>query len=224
MQNTWIRQHKRPILDEPVAVVGSPGLRSIGRLVIDSLINEIKPKLIAELYSTHFPLIYQTKPSYASHPRLPGIGGIKIKSRKAYLPKIRFYTNASPPLIITRGCHANFDGQYEVAHRVLDFYNKVQVRRIIVVAGYGIKGKKVCCAATSNKLIEEMKEKHGIEVSYVGPFYGFSGLVFGLSMLKEIEAICLFGRTKPILDDPECPDEDGSKTVLDILKQIINLT
>ncbi len=60
-------------LIEPIAVVGSPGLRSIGKLVMDSLITKTKANLIADLYSTHMPSIYQTKPSYAANPMLPGI-------------------------------------------------------------------------------------------------------------------------------------------------------
>jgi len=192
--------------------------------VIDSLIQKIKPELIAELYSTHFPLIYQTKPSYASHHRLPGVGGIKIKSGVAEFPRIQFYFHQTPPLIITRGCHANFNGQYEVAEKVLDFYKDLRVRRLIVTAGYGLKGADVCCAATSPKLMDELKQNYGVEVGYEGPFYGFSGLVFGLAKRKGIDAICLFGRTEPRPDFPESPDEEAANTLLHKLTQILNLT
>ncbi|MCW4038224.1 MAG: PAC2 family protein [Candidatus Bathyarchaeota archaeon] len=207
-----------------MAVAGSPGLRSIGSLVINSLIQKVKPELIAELHSTHFPLIYQTKPSYASHPRLPGIGGITIESGVAEFPRIQFYFHPSPPLIITQGCHANFNGQYEVAEKVLDFYKDLRVKRLIVVAGYGLKGADVCCAATNPKLMDELKHKYGVEVGYEGPFYGFSGLVFGLAQLKSIDALCLFGRTEPTPDFPESPDEEAATTLLNKLTQILNLT
>jgi proteasome assembly chaperone (PAC2) family protein len=188
------------------------------------LIQNVKPDLIAELYSTHFPLIYQTKPSYASHPRFPGIGGITIESGVAEFPRVQFYFHPSPPLLITRGCHPNFNGQYEVAEKVLDFYNDLQVRRLIVVAGYGLKGADVCCAATNLKIMEELKQKYGIEVGYEGPFYGFSGLVFGLAQRKDMDALCLFGRTEPTPDFPESPDEEAAKTLLHKLAQILNLS
>ena len=191
--------------------------------MIDSLIRRIKPELIAELYSNHFPLIYQTKPSYASHPRLPGIGGITIESGVAEFPKVQFYFHSSPPLIITQGCHANFNGQYEVAEKVLDFYRDFRVRRLIVVAGYGLKGADVCCAATSKKLMDELKQQYGVEVGYEGPFYGFSGLVFGLAQRKGIDAFCLFGRTEPTPDFPESPDEEAANTLLRKLTQILNI-
>lgn len=206
-----------------MAIAGSPGLRSIGKLVIDSLITKMQPELIAELHSTHFPLIYQTKPSYASHPRLPGVSGVKIASGRVGLPKIPFYSHPSPPLILTQGCHANFDGQYEVAEQVLDFYDEVQVKRLIVVAGYGLTGKDVCCAATNRRIMDDLKEQYGVEAGYEGPFYGFSGLVFGLAKLRGLDALCLFGRTEPRPDDPESPDEEASENVLRTLDQILSL-
>jgi proteasome assembly chaperone (PAC2) family protein len=222
-KNTVIVYHNTPTLNKPIALIGSPGLRSIGILAIDYLINEIKPKLMAELYSTHFPLVHQTKPSYVSDPELPGIAGIKIESGEVEFPKIQFYYHYFPPLIITRGYHANFNGQYEVAEKVLDFYKEVQVSRIIVVAGHGLQDKKVCCAANNKAIIEEMKKIHVIEVGYQGPFYGLSGIVFGLSKLKEIEALCLFVGTKPSPEDPEHPDEEASKTLFNELKRMLNL-
>ena len=206
-----------------MAIAGSPGLRSIGKLVIDSLITKMKPELIAELYSIHFPLIYQTTPSYASHPQLPGVSGVKIASGRVGLPKVQFYSHPSSPLILTQGCHANFDGQYAVAEKVLDFYDEVRVRRLIVVAGYGLRGKAVCCAATSQRIMDDLKEQYGVEAGYEGPFYGFSGLVFGLAKLRGLDALCLFGRTEPKPDDPESPDEEASENVLRTLDKILSL-
>lgn len=221
-KDSWIIYHKRPVLNKPIALIGSPGLRSIGKLVVDYLINKLKPRLMAELYSIHFPIIYQTKPSYVAQPRLPGVGGIRITSGEVDLPKIQFYYCTSQPLIITRGCHANFNGQYEVADKVLDLYNEVGVSMMIVVAGQGLVEKKICCAATSYESVEELKKKYGIEKGYSGPFYGFSGIVFGLAKLRQIDAICLFAKTEPTLENPECPDEEASKNLLKELSRILN--
>lgn len=222
-ESTWTTHYRTVELNEPIAVVGSPGLRSIGRLVVDHLIDELKPQLIAELHSTHFPLIYQTKPAYAPRPELPGIGGIEIESGEAGLPRVQFYAHSDPPLVITKGYNANFSGQYEVAGRVIDFLKELRVRRIIVVAGYGSKEKKVCCAATEKKIIDEIKDKFQIEVGYEGPFFGFSGLVFGLARLKGLEGLCLLVSTEPTPTDLEAPDEESSKMLLNKLNQILGL-
>jgi proteasome assembly chaperone (PAC2) family protein len=220
-KETWIESRANSKLIEPIAVVGSPGLRSIGKLVMDSLITKTESTLIAELYSTHMPSIYQTKPSYAANPMLPGIGGVIVESGQVDFPKVQFYASSTPSLIITKGYHANFEGQYEVAINVLDFLAENHVRKIIVVAGYGSKDKKICCAATSKELLVEMKEKYNIDIGYKGPFMGFSGLVFGLSKQKGMEALCLFSATEPKENDLEFPDNEASNRVLDSLEKIL---
>lgn len=217
----WIERLKKLDLKQPLAVVGSPGLRSIGQLVVNQLIDRTRAELVAELYSTHLPLVYQTKPSYAAHYALPGIGGAKVENGTVELPKVEFYACSTPSLIIVKGYHANFAGMYDIADEVDNFLSESGVTRIIVAAGYGSKTKKVCCAATEPNLIREMKEKFEIEIEYAGPFYGFSGLVFGLAKRKGIDALCLFASTAPNLDDPEFPDPESAKLIADVLNRML---
>jgi proteasome assembly chaperone (PAC2) family protein len=217
----WLQRFEKPNLKQPTAIVGSPGLRSIGKLVVTQLINKTQADLIAELYSTHLPLVYQTKPSYAAHYALPGIGGAKVEKGMVDLPKVEFWGCSTPSLIIVKGYHANFRGAYDVADEVLDFLSKSGVTRIIVAAGYGSKTRKVCCAATDLDLIREMKEKFEIEVEYKSLFYGFSGIVFGLAKRKGIDALCLFAGTEPNPEDPEFPDPESSGLILDVLDQML---
>ena len=133
-------------------------MRSIGKLAVDNLIVKTHAELAADLYSKHLPTIYETKPSYAAHPALPGTAGVIIEKGEADLPKVQFYACPEPPLILCKGYHANFQGQYEVAEKVLDFLVENGVKRLIVVAGFGSKEKErgVCCAATSAELLGEM--------------------------------------------------------------------
>ena len=217
----WIEYRKKAELTQPIAVVGSPGLRSVGELVVEQLVNKTRAELVAELYSTHLPLIYHTKPSYASHYALPGIGGATVKQGQVDLPKVQVYTCPSPSMILAKGYHANFTGQYDIADKVVGFLSNLGVTKIIVAAGYGSKTRKVCCAATNPDLVREMKERFKIEVDYVGPFYGFSGLVFGLAKQKGIDAVCLFAGTEPNPEDPEFPDPKSSEMILDVLNQML---
>ncbi len=217
----WMKRYGKPMLHEPVAVVGSPGLRSIGKLVVESLVGETKAELIAELYSTHMPSIYETQPSYAAHPALPGFGGVIVESGSLDLPKVQFYACTQPPLIIVKGYHANFSGQYTVAEKVVAYLTESHVKRLVVIAGYGTKDKKICCAATNQEIIQEMKQKFNIDIGYKGPFMGFSGLVFGLAKTNGIEAVCLFAGTEPKEEDLEFPDKESSERALQILRQIL---
>jgi len=217
MQQTWIELEEHPDIQPATAIVGSPGLRSIGKLVTDELIHEYDAKLIGHLFSTHFPIQYQTKPAYASQPHLPGIGGVHISDGHPALPSVKFYLSASPPLLVIDGYHPNFDGQYEVGDKVLEFCQQLAVKRIIVVAGYGLKGDAVCIAATSKTLLSELHDQFGLDIGYEGPFYGFSGMIFGLAKTRGLDAITLFGQTTPDSQAPERPDESAAQSVLEVL-------
>ncbi len=219
---TWIEYSERPELDKPTAVAASPGLRSVGRIAVEYLIRKLRPRLFAQIHSSHFPSIHQTKPSYAPQPGLPGTAGVEVGEEGVELQRVEFYWLRMPELVITKGYQANFKGQYEVAEKVLDLYEEIGVRRIIVLAGYGRGEEGVSCAVTHLSIMEEMK-RYGLEKGYEGPFYGFSGLVFGLGKLREREGICLFGKVEPNLEDPESPDPDAAKAVLHKLGAILNL-
>ncbi|MCW4005662.1 MAG: PAC2 family protein [Candidatus Bathyarchaeota archaeon] len=220
----WIKQHKKADLKDATAIVGAPGLRSIGKLVVDELVKQKNAEPLADLYSTHMPSIYETKPAYAAHPAMPGLGGVIIEQGTPDLPKVQFYANEAPKTVFVRGYHANFEGQYDVASKVADFLFELQVKRVIVVAGYGAKQepeKKLCCAGTDASVLEELKTKYGVDIGYKGPFMGFSGLVFGLSKLRGIQALCLFASTQPTETDLEAPDNDAAKIIIDKLNQMI---
>jgi proteasome assembly chaperone (PAC2) family protein len=219
----WIQRFETPKLESPVAVVGSPGLRSIGKLAVDSLIAQTKAQLIAELYSTHLPSIHQTIPSYAADPTLPGMGGVIVESGKLDMPKVELYACTEPPLVFAKGYHANFAGQFTVAKKVVEFLGELGVKRMVVVAGYGTKDKKICCAANTQKALDDMKTKYDIGISYKGPFMGFSGLVFGLSTKKKMESICLFSGTQPKQDDLEFPDMEASDRAVALLYKMLGL-
>ncbi|NLE03504.1 MAG: hypothetical protein GX638_01705 [Crenarchaeota archaeon] len=220
--DVWIKSHNIPIFDKPVAVVGSPGLRSVGKLVVETLIEKTNAQAITEIYSTHLPSIYETKPSYAAHPAFPGGGGVSANLGLIDMPKVEIFASKKPELIIVKGYHANFEGQYIVAGKLLELLAEMKVKKMIVTAGYGSKDKNICCAATSLELLSEMKEKYQVGTGYKGAFMGFSGLVFGLSKLEKIQSICLFAGTQPSQENLEDPDKEASEKIVEKLKELLD--
>lgn len=221
-KRTWIKILEKPILKSPIAIAASQGLRSVGRLTLDYLIDYFNPKLIAEIYSYYFPLIHGNKPSYIPDPNLVGEAGIFLFEEEIEIPCIKNYLIDSHEIILTYGYQADFKGQYEIAEAVLEFYKEIGIKKIIVLAGYTGGEENVCCAANNPNILKEM-EKYGLKPFYKGPFYGFSGILLGLSKFYNIEGLCLFGRTKPSIEDPEEPDIEASKNVLYKLSEILNL-
>ncbi|MDI6903626.1 MAG: PAC2 family protein [Methanocellales archaeon] len=217
--STWIRCDRRPRLRKPVAIVGSPGLCSVGRIAIDHLINELRPKLFAELHSNRFPAVYHG-PSWLGSPGSPGV---RVIDGVAVLPRVEFYLHRAPELVITRGYQASAStGQYEVAIKVLDLYEELGVRRMFVLAAHPGGRGSVFCAATDPGMVEEMGG-HGIGRREPGGFYGFSALVLGMGKLRNIRGLCLFGGVEPILERPESPDPHAAKVVLDRLNDLLKI-
>ena len=154
---------------------------------------------------------------------MPGQAGAIVESGRADLPKVQFYACASLQLVLVRGYHPNFDGQYVVAEKVVDFLADLGVQRMVVLAGFGTKEKKIVCAANSEKGLEDMKTQFDLGVGYKGPFMGFSGLVFGMAKLRAIEAVCLFAGTEPNEEDLELPDPEASGRVVELLNRMLSL-
>jgi predicted ATP-grasp superfamily ATP-dependent carboligase len=169
------------------------------------------------------PSVYETSPSYAAHPSMPGEAGAVVELGRADLPKVQFYASADLHLVLVRGYHPNFEGQYVVAQKVVDFLGDLGVKRMVVVAGFGSKDKKIVCAANNQKALDDMKTRFDVGIGYKGPFMGFSGLVFGQAKLRAIEAVCLFAGTEPNEENLELPDPEASGKVVELLNRMLSL-
>ncbi len=216
---------KKPKLRGATAIAGSQGLRSVGSVAIDYLIERWKPELFAELHSSSFPVLYHGVP-YAG---ATGEAGIKVQKGMVDAPKIEFYQGKK--LVITKGYQAEFSGQYKVARTVIDLYKELDVKRIIVLGGYvhraqdkplSEKPRGVSFCATTPKIVKEM-EKLGLGSEYIGPFLGFSALVLGVGMREGIEGIALFGETVPDFDRPTNPDPAAATAVLEKLSLVLGI-
>jgi len=208
-------------LSEPVALVGSPGLRSVGLIAVDHLIKKLSCDLFMELYSRSFPAEYTLAPSYIATPGLPGSGGVTVRDGTPVIPKVEFHSWREK-LVVVRGYQADFEGQYQVAETVADFLQGLGTRRMIVLAAHGRGGEGVQCGATEGRLIEEMRT-YGVETGYEGPFFGLSGLILGMAKLRGVEGLALFGLTTPMPENPEFPDPVAAKTLLTKVSEILNL-
>lgn len=211
-----IKYIEKPKLEEPTAIVASPGLRSVGIIAIKHLIKELRPKLFAELYSI-FPVIYYGIPYLGSFGEI----GVSVENGLAYLPKIELYYTNKPEMIITKGYQAEFTSQHEVASKVVDLFEEFNVKRIIVLAAHGSGGKRMFFAATNQGIAEEMI-KLGILKREAGEFFGFSALILGIAALRGIDGFCLFAETTPATN-PENPDFDAARRILEKLNEMLGL-
>lgn len=207
-------------LKEPIAIVGSSGLRSVGKIVVDELVKKTDPRLFAELYSYGFPAIYYG-PSYLG---APSVAGAKIaKGNVAHLPSVEFYAlGQKQDIIITRGYQAyNAPNQYVVADKVTDLFKEYHVKMVISLGAQVIEEGLTGCA-TDTALLEKLY-KSGIKKTNVDSFIGFSGLVVAIGREKGLKGICLFANTTHNLADPEYPDFYAAKELLEKISEILGI-
>jgi len=221
------RDESKIDLKEPIAIVGSPGLRSVGKIVIDELVGKTHPRLFAELYSYGFPSVYYG-PSYLGAPSAVGVK--MAKGNVVELPRVEFYIlenekqnrSQDQDVIITRGYQAyNALNQYAVADKVTDLFRELHVKKVISL-GAQVVEEGISSCATDLGLLEETY-KYGITKTKVNSFIGFSGLVVAIGREKGLKGVCLFANTAQNLADPEYPDFNAAKELLEKVGEILGI-
>ncbi|MFH1785781.1 MAG: proteasome assembly chaperone family protein [Candidatus Micrarchaeota archaeon] len=173
-------------LRKAVLITGLPGIGLIGQVVGRYLVDELKAKRIANLYSPHFPhQVFMTKR-----------GGMRLIKNSFY-----FHKGKKRDILILVGDIQAMSsvGQYEVASRTLDYCQKIGVTEILTVGGYSTgkisENRKIFCVATSDGLRERLKKFHVIFGEARGSIVGAAGLLPSLCKFRGMEGACVMGET-----------------------------
>ena len=213
MDDVVIKVMEEPKLENPILVVGLPGVGNVGKLAVEHIIYELKAKKFASLYSRNFPpQVFVNEDGTA---RLVSNDFYYVKNKKQ-----------NKNIILLTGDYQGLtpEGQYDLAGATLDLVAKHGVKRVFTLGGYSTGRKtnspRVFGAATDKKLVAELK-KFGITFKPGEPgggIIGASGLLIGLGKLRGIEGACLMGETSGYLVDPK-----SSRSVLEILRDILGI-
>ncbi|QQG40237.1 MAG: proteasome assembly chaperone family protein [Candidatus Aenigmatarchaeota archaeon] len=204
---TYIRVLEKPKLKNPILIEGLPGIGNVGRIAAGYLIEELKAKKFAELYSPHF---------------LPYV---LLHDNVAEVLKNEFYFWKNPKgddIIILVGDSQAGDpsgvGHYEVVEKILDFCQELGVKKIFTLGGFAtgeieeMKGIEVLGAVNEAKLAKTYASA-GVNfsdtASRIGMIVGATGLLIGLAKQRNMEGVCLMGETAgfPILTDPRAAEK-----------------
>lgn len=205
---------KKPKLNNPILIEGLPGIGNVGKLAVEHLIDSVKAKKFAEVYSKDFPpqVFINTD------------GTIKLVNNELYYYKSK--NKKQRDLLLLTGDYQGLSsqGQYELVEKILDLCKELGVKEMYTLGGYGlghdIEKPKVLCATTNKTLVKEMK-KYGAVFKKNEPgggIVGASGLLLGLGKLRKIKGACFMGETPGYLVDPK-----SAKAVLKILMKITNI-
>ena len=213
MKETLIRVKKHTKLKKPVLIVGLPGIGSVGKLVAEHLIKAFDAERIATLYSPSFP--YQVI--------MRKNGMVRFVDNRFYV--IRRKGAKSDIVILTGDTQAvTPEGQYDVNHRVVNFFRDVLGGSFIyTLGGYSTPGAvnhnpEVYANATSRKVINMFKDSGLVFGKSKGSILGSAGMIIGFARMEHMDGICLMGESALLDVDPY-----AAKAVLMFLAKHLDL-
>jgi len=191
-----------------ILIAGLPGIGLVGKLAVDHLIEELKPKLICEVYSSDFPPQVNLKTD----------GTLSIP-----LSYIYYWDSGDPErnlLIFTGDAQPSSpQGNYEMALAVLKFAKKRGVTNVYTLAAYMTgqhsENPKVFCAATDSE-ISKVFEQFGAIIMDNGTITGLNGILVGLAKFMNMRGACLLGETSGYV-----VDAGAAKAALKLLTTVL---
>jgi uncharacterized protein (TIGR00162 family) len=204
-----LKMDKKPKLKDPILIEGLPGIGQVGKIATEYLEEQLKATRFAALYSYTFPPQVLVKKD----------GTIEPMQNEFY-----YYQGKKDLIFLTGNTQAaTNEGQYKLSEKILDLCEEVGCSRIYTLGGFGV-GRSVdkprVYGAVNNKdLLKDLKEIGVVlERSGIGHIIGASGLLLGLSTLRNIDAVCLMGETSGFYVDPK-----SAKALLEVLAKHIGL-
>lgn len=186
MQKTWIVEREKLKLKNAYLITGLPGIGLVGQVVGRYLVEQLKAKKIANLYSHHFPhQVFMTKK-----------GGLRLIKNSFYV-----YKGKNVHLLILIGDVQAMSsvGQYEVTETILEYAKKCGVKQLITVGGYStgkLKDERSVHAVSTNAPLRKKLKKYGIRFGEAkGSIVGAAGLLPSIGRLRGVEGFCLMGET-----------------------------
>jgi len=197
-----------PDLKDPILIEGLPGVGLVAQIIGEHLIKELDAKPFAEIYSPDFP-----------HCVLMNSDGTIMAMKN-----VMYYYRGKQDLVFLGGNvqSPNPIGSYNIVEKILDICEKIKVKEIITLAGWGIgayEKPKIYAVSNTPKLLEKLS-KHDVEPKgFEGnSILGVAGLLVGLGGLRNIDGCCLLGTTPGDIVDPR-----AAEAVLKVLLQILEL-
>jgi uncharacterized protein len=182
-------------IEADLLIEGLPGIGQVGKLVAEHMIHELGAEKIAEIESIHFP------PQVV----IDGEGLIRLVNNEIYLWK----GDQRIAFLVGDYQSNSGEGHYILCESYLDVAERLGVRRIFTLGGYGVghlvDEPRVLSAVNMPDLRSEV-ETAGASFQRdepMGGIIGASGLLLGLGQRRGIEGICLMGETSGYLVDPK---------------------
>jgi len=217
-KHTRVVYSEKPKLKNPLFIEGLPGIGYVGRNVADFLVEELKAKKFAELYSHHFPPVVLLDQKNTG--RI-----IPIKNEFYYWKAKK---KGQRDLIILIGDAQSMDpqGHYELAEIIIDIVKEFGAKEMITLGGFATgvltEAKPRVFGACIEMDLAKPYEKLGVKFkgTSIGQIIGASGLLIAVGAQKGVRGVCLMGETSGILRS----DPKAAEAVLVVLSKHLKLS
>ncbi|MGY0288139.1 MAG: hypothetical protein DSO07_01530 [Thermoproteota archaeon] len=207
---TKLIEYERPKAPVKIAVAGFPGVANVGGQVQAYLVNELKGKLIARIFSEHL--------------LLPGnVAGITIDERGGFnLPSVDFYLASTRPIVLVYSQVQPLPwGQMEVAEEIVRYLKDLGVETVFVITGFVNKDDagKVIIFGNDSSMIEEFYKHGALQNRQIKTIIGLAGAFLGaLKKNDSMKYISITGIAEDISYDPK-----ASRAVLSMMDSVMKL-
>lgn len=197
MEEVIIRRLESPELDNPLLIEGLPGVGNVGKLAAEHLIEELRLKKFAELFSKYLP----------PQVMVGDDGTIRLVRHELYYGK---GIGKGMDLVVLAGDFQGLtpEGQYELSNAAVRMAKELKVSRIFTLGGYGViklMEEPGVLGAVTDRALKEQMEGLGVIFRKGEPssgIIGASGILLGLGELEGIPGACLMGETSGYFVDP----------------------
>ncbi len=208
---TFINSTPEESCSAPVLIEGLPGIGHVGKLVVEHMVHELGCTKIAEIHSIYLPpqVIIEEN------------GVVRLCNNEIWRSESE---NGTFLFLIGDFQATSNEGHYLLSDTYVSIAEKLGVKRIYTIGGYGVghflETPRVISAVNNEALKEQVKTAGAVfePGEPGGGIIGAAGLMLGMSVPLGIEGICLMGETSGYLVDPK-----SATKVLSVLSTLLNI-
>ena len=204
---SYVRLKNEVKFNNPLMVVGLPGIGFVSKLAADHLVKSLKAEHFATLYSPSFPNQVVALKS----------GNMKLFSMRFFYKKLK-----KRDLVILKGDvqPLTIEGQYEVSAKILNFYREMGGQEVVAMAGYAVNKKgnepSVFCSSTSKEELKKFMKLGAKQNDAIIPIVGMAGMVPALARLYSLRGTCLLVETPG-----NTVDAQGASALLNLISKVM---
>jgi len=210
-----IRYGNKPKLKNPVLVEGLPGIGNVARIAVDFLVDKLKAKKYATVYSVYFP------------------NSVFVNDDKTVeMPKLEFYwykakkKNERDAIFLIGDAQPGSEhASYNFSKYLVDIAAELGVKEIITLGGINapqsVQKPTVYGAVTDKEYVSKL-QKIGVRFDRKGAvvIVGAAGLMLSLGKIQKMKGFALLAETSA---DPRAIGLFAAESILDVLIKYINV-